>query len=138
MVFVPFVSFVGIYSFMTDQTKDTECLFRSFGATVLLRGSDAQVLVRALDLATKSLLGNLRIIRRGTPDTIFELSRSAKGTFKLVHDGERMASSRSDFKFWKFFDSLLRVTVGEHADGLVFMHAGVVGWRGQGILMPAD
>ena len=65
--------------------RDAECLFRAYGATVALKGSDPDVLSRALEVANKSLLGNLRIIKRGTADTVFELSRSPKGTLKLVH-----------------------------------------------------
>jgi len=34
------------------------------------------------------------------------------------------------------FESFLRVTVASSARGKVFVHAGVVGWRGRGILIP--
>lgn len=123
---------------MFFNNTDTECLFRAYGATVALRGSDPYMLERALEVTRNSLLGKAKILKRGTPDTIFELSRTPKGTLKLVHDGDSLASTRNDFKFWKFFDTILRVTVGEHAQDLVFIHAGVVGWKGQGIVMPAD
>ena len=33
---------------------------------------------------------------------------------------------------------MIRVSVGESAVGRIFLHAGVVGWRGKAILLPAD
>ena len=33
---------------------------------------------------------------------------------------------------------MLRSTVGEYSRDLVFLHAGVVGWKGKAIVMPAD
>jgi hypothetical protein len=37
----------------------------------------------------------------------------------------------------KYFDWQIRLAIAEHAVGRVFLHAGVVGWRGKAIIMPA-
>jgi hypothetical protein len=38
----------------------------------------------------------------------------------------------------KFFDTIIRISVAESAKNLVFIHAGVVGWKGQAIILPGD
>src|SRR5205085_1299107 len=61
-----------------------------------------------------------------------------KTLYTLYLNGEGLTSCRGKKKFFKFFDAMVRITVGEHARERVFMHAGAVGWNGKGILLPAE
>jgi hypothetical protein len=54
----------------------------------------------------------------------------------LYWNHTRIARSHDLDDVLKAFESFVRITVAELARGKVFVHAGVVGWRGQGILIP--
>jgi len=112
--------------------------FESFGVNVMVTSNRADMVAEAEAVARRSLLGKVRLIKGGKIDHHFELTRTDGGTFRFLQNGERIASGRSWKKFFKFFDSMIRVAIGEYAPGLVFMHAGAVGWRGRAIILPAD
>jgi hypothetical protein len=93
----------------------------------------------AADTAKRSLLGNFKLVKGGKTDLTFELFLTpGRGAVRLAKNGEWLSSGRSRYKLFKFFDTLVRVGVGESSPKYVFLHAGVVGWRGKAIVMPAD
>src|SRR5207237_2668254 len=51
-------------------------------------------------------------------------------------DGEKSTAGESEENFFNFFSSRLRLTVAEFAKSRVFIHAGVVGWKGKAIVIP--
>lgn len=113
--------------------------FVSYGVRVEIAGNDAELVMEAADTARRSLLGNFKVVKSGKPDQLFELTAAPAGRyFRVAKNGQELAGGRSRFKFIKFFDTLVRVGVGESAPEHVFLHAGVVGWRGKAIVMPAD
>jgi hypothetical protein len=112
--------------------------FESYGVRVRLAGSDQELIDLGEAVSRRSLLGNVSRLRGGKFDHDFQLNRTKGGTFQLVQNGERIASGRSRKKFFKFFDSVIRVSIAELAPARVFLHAGVVGWKGKAIILPAD
>src|SRR5205814_1107286 len=70
-------------------------------------------------------------------DQLFELKRNKTG-YALYHNGEGIGSCRGKKKFFKFFDSIVRIVVGENAVDRVFLHAGAVGRKGRAIVLPAE
>lgn len=113
--------------------------FISYGVRVEIAGNDAALIAEAAETAKRSLLGNYKPVRGGRADQHFELMVTPGGRyFRVEKNGVLLAGGRSRVKFIKFFDSLIRVGIGESAPEHVFLHAGVVGWRGRAIIMPAD
>ncbi len=112
--------------------------FRSYGVDVTVESNSSELLDEAGEIARKSLLGNLTPSKARKPDVIFRLDQYGPQTYRLSVNAQEIAGGRSRRKFLKFFDAMLRATVGEYAPNLVFLHAGVVGWRGRAIVMPAD
>jgi hypothetical protein len=100
--------------------------------------NDERLLNDAVNVGYRTLVGNLRPIDppAGSKLLSFELIRSSRNYYKVFVNEERIASGPSRWKFLNFFDGLFRVTVGEHAPELVFIHAGVVSWKGRVILLP--
>jgi hypothetical protein len=90
------------------------------------------------EVARVSLLDNIRQIKAGGDFHRFALNRTKSGNHRLIQDDREIASGRSRKKFFKFFDSIIRITIGEFATDKVFVHAGVVGWRGKAIVLPAE
>lgn len=112
-------------------------VFESFGVTIKIESNLQEVVDDGEKVARTSLLNLLRPVRGKNADQVFELKRN-KSNYVLYHNGEGIASCRGKKKFFKFFDGVLRITVGEHAVDKVFLHAGAVGWKGKGIVLPAD
>ena len=102
-------------------------------------GNSQDLIDDAAEVARTSLLGDLREGKLREFDQLFELVTSKRGgAFRMARNGEYVAGGRSRKKFLKFFDSMVRVAVGEYAVDRVFLHAGAVEWQGRAIVMPAD
>ena len=112
--------------------------FNSFGVTVAIDSNRQEMIDEAAAIARESLLGHVKPVRSKKADVTFRLDQHGPQSYRLYLNGEQVSSGRSRWKFLKFFDAVLRATVGEYAPGHVFLHAGVVGWKGKAIVMPAD
>ena len=113
--------------------------FKTYGVRVVVNSNYPDMIEQAAAVAKRSLLGKLREMKSGEGDLVFDLIRSpGGGSFRIFQNGTPLASGRSRKKFFSFFDSVLRAGVGEFNVDRVFIHAGVVGWKGKAILMPAD
>ena len=113
-------------------------VFESYGVRVRIAGSDQELIDLGEAVSRRSLLGNIRRSKAAKFDHDFELNGTKGGTLHLVQNGERIASGRSRKKFLKLFDSVIRVSIAECAPTRAFLHAGVVGWKGKAIILPAD
>lgn len=112
-------------------------VFESFGVVIKIDGNVQQIIDDGEKVARASLLNWLRPVKRKKADVSFYLTRT-KTRYVLHQDDEGIASSRGKKKFFKFFDGIIRITVGENAKDRVFIHAGAVGWKGKGIILPAE
>lgn len=113
--------------------------FESYGAVIRICSNARDFITQAEEVARRSLLSNVKTVATSRkPDQVIELTKSKSGSYRFAHNGKYLASGRSRKKFFKFFDTIVRVSVGESAKNLVFIHAGVVGWKGRAILMPGD
>ena len=116
----------------------TRFCFESYGVRVAIVSEHPDIIAEAETVARRSLMHKVRELNGGDIDQTIELNRSRGGTYSLVQNGKRIASGRSRKKFFKFFDSIIRVVIGEFAVDRVFMHAGAVGWRGKAIIIPGE
>jgi|SRR5580765_255480 len=112
--------------------------FESYGVKIQINSNHQEIIDEAASVAKRSLLNEVRPLKGSTFDHYFELNRTKSGIFILIQNNERISSGRSRKKFFNYFDSIIRVTVGEHAVDRVFLHAGVVGWKGKAIIIPGD
>ena len=112
--------------------------FESYGVFIEINSNEQWIIDSAAEVAKVSLLGNVRKVRRKRFDYRFDLTLTQGGRYLMIQNGQRISSGRSKMKFFKFFDAMIRVSIGESAPDLVFLHAGVVAWKGKAIVMPAD
>jgi len=61
---------------------------------------------------------------------------TGKGEHRLYVDGTLLYFHRSFDEILRWFESDLQIYVAEMCPDRVFVHAGVVGWRGKGIVLP--
>jgi hypothetical protein len=115
-----------------------EFVFESYGVRVKIEASSQELLQNAEIAARNALLGRLEIIENIEAEHTFVFTQDDEGTIYLSLNGEEVTYGTAVARFFRFFDSILRITVAEHAVGKVFVHAGVVGWRDRAIVMPAN
>ena len=112
--------------------------FESYGARVEITGNHQAMIERATEVARVSLLGNVAEVDDGSIHQVLRVDLDADGTHRLSQNGVELASGDKPDLFFKFFDTIVRVSVGEASADRVFIHAGVVGWKGKAIVLPAD
>lgn len=112
--------------------------FKSYGVNIRLESSQQSLLNEAERVTRKSLIGRIQPSNDEPPAYVFRIEHDHKGVYSLYRNGEEFSSGPSRRGLFKFFDSLVRVAVARDAVDHVFMHAGVVGWKGRAIVIPGD
>jgi hypothetical protein len=112
--------------------------FESYGVPVRIESNAEDILMRAEVTARSALLGRIRPIDCHIAEQTFSLPLSPDGICSIVQNGKPMVTFEPEPRFWKFFDSLVRILVAEFAKEVVFLHAGVVAWRGKAIILPGN
>jgi hypothetical protein len=113
--------------------------FRAFGATLKIDSNDRELLDTAKEETSRALIEKLDFIdaKTAAPDKTYGLYCDGD-MFRLYENGDEISFGESRSNFLNFYNALLRVAVGEHSELFVFLHAGVVGWNGKAIIMPAN
>ncbi|HEY6231421.1 MAG TPA: hypothetical protein VIW64_09155 [Pyrinomonadaceae bacterium] len=112
---------------------------KSYGVRIGIRSNDAAALERVRrhlpsewQTTTSCLVDRVYSILVGNPDS----RATAKRLHSVYGDEARLARSPDLDSVFEIFESDLRLFVAELATHRVFVHAGVVGWKGQGIVIP--
>jgi hypothetical protein len=113
--------------------------FRSYGLRIGVRVNDAAALPRIMDC----LPPGSRRIRRRHVDMLFSLwigaasGRKNVRNYHLLYQGaERLGRTENLDDLYTLLEHEIQLFVAEHAKDRVLVHAGVVGWRGQAIVIP--
>ena len=117
---------------------DNKVVFESYGVRVKLEADDPELLQEAERVAYKALLTTTSILESESFDQTFGFGTDVDGNLYLFQNGAEIAVDTLRPRFFKFFNGMLRIAVAEHARDKVFIHAGVVGWRGTAIVIPAN
>lgn len=112
---------------------------KSYGVRIGVRSNDAAALERACEY----LPAGWETTADPVVDRIYSIlvggngSRANVRRFSLLYgDHVRLTRSTELSDVFDRFESDLRLFVGEYAPRRVFVHAGVVGWRGKAIVIP--
>ena len=112
--------------------------FESYGVYVRIESNLQEMVDEGERVVRQSMLDDIRVVKRDKFDVVYQLNRTKRGRRQMIQNGEMMCDGGIHRKFFKFFDAILRVAIAERAVGRAFLHAGVVGWKGKAIIMPAD
>lgn len=111
---------------------------RSYGVDIGIRSNDPETLKRVLDY----LPPYWQSIEAPTVDRVYSILRrngTAAGSRRtsMVYSNERRLRRSADLDdLFTAFESDIRIFVAEFARQRVFVHAGVVGWKGRAIVIP--
>ncbi len=119
---------------------DREFYFDSYGVRVKVE-SDLQELLDEAKQAVIAGFGNCAVfIENGSGNQesghVFGITFDGTHYF-LFKNGAQISYGKSKKIFFKYLGGILRIDVAEYADSKVFLHAGVVGWKGMAIVIPA-
>ena len=101
-------------------------LFEAFGVKFSIDGDEPLVSL-AVEQAERSMVGKMKRLKENGPAHSFVFGENAEGAF-FEHNGRNVSGFGVPKGTLKYFDSYLRVTVGEHSPQYVFVHAGVVAY----------
>ena len=110
--------------------------FESYGTRLLLRSNDKDTLDDLIMVTRSALLGDLRPCKSGTYQLVLDLVGS-KDNYEVFRNAELITKGRIDPYSSRYLNALIRLSVAEFSRHLVFLHAGAVGWKGKGIVLPA-
>lgn len=112
---------------------------KSYGVRIGIRSNDAV----ALDRACQHLPSEWESISSDVVDRVYSILIGGKGQRSngkrlnlLYQDEVRLARTPDLDSMFETLESDLRLFVAELAKHRVFVHAGVVGWKGQAIVIP--
>jgi hypothetical protein len=112
--------------------------FESYGVPVRIESNSAEILKKAITTANSALVDKVQPIDCTGSEQTFSLPITADGICSVIQNGESITFGEPNRNFWKYFDGLVRILVAEFTEKLVFLHSGVVGWRGKAILIPGN
>ena len=124
---------------MLDQgqiTKD-HFLFESYGVPLRIESNSSVLLKEAEAMVRQTLVDKFCTVESVINPHVFRLDRDG-GEYILYKNGERLSNGKVKEPFLRFVDALMRITIAEYAVDCVFVHAGVVGWKGKGIVIPGN
>jgi hypothetical protein len=115
------------------------CSLKSYGVRIGIRSNDPSALERAREyLPAESESASLPVV-----DRLYSIliggtgSRTTSRRFHHVYgDDVRLGRATDLDTLFSLFESDLRLFVAEYAKHRVFVHAGVVGWKGRAIVIP--
>jgi hypothetical protein len=110
--------------------------FEAYGVTIGVRVTD----VNAIEEIKKILPFNSTLLSaEAETEYNFSLVWGEDGTREdvLYRDSEEVARRIDPVRLIALLDTCIRMTIGEFAPHHIFIHAGVVGWKGEALIFPA-
>ena len=112
--------------------------FESFGVRVLIESNNEEALEVCRQLIREALPNCHSIVPHREAEHRFTLVWNPSGRDSLYKDGNSIALGIRRKDALAMLAPRLRLTVAEFAVDHVFIHAGVVAWKGKAVLIPGD
>lgn len=121
-----------------DSLKLNRISFQAYGISVLIRSVENRFLTEILERLPEILLDNFSFIKKQRVDFDFEIVETSKGFYRAYRNKELLPSEeKTSGNLIDYFLSQIRLTIAEYSVSKVFVHAGVVGWKGTALVFPA-
>jgi hypothetical protein len=120
-----------------SKLKENYIAFQSYGVRLRIVASK-QGLIKEIEERLRLLLpkGFEKIPYYKAVHT-FSVRQNKEYEFALFKGRKKITNGNDKEIFFKYFDSQIRLTIAEFAESRVFIHAGVVEWKGKAIILPA-
>ena len=112
--------------------------FQAYGVKVGIKAQENEYLLEIEKRLGRILPNGFEKIEREEIEHIFQIKQKKDGDFQLFRNKKNVANSSTEAEFYDFVESEIRLTVAEFAVSRVFVHAGVVAWKGKAIILPGS
>ncbi|MBC7898459.1 MAG: hypothetical protein H7070_00220 [Saprospiraceae bacterium] len=122
------------------QSKfDQEFLFECYGVVVKVESNARGLMLEIQERVRKAFLDRIEILESSDISGIHSFGAGVEnGVYFYFEKGSQNSQTGSKSILLNFLESMIRLTVAEHAVSKVFIHAGVIGWKGKAILIPGN
>ena len=112
--------------------------FQSYGVVIEVIATESKHIDMILPRLVLALPKNFEIIEKQDVEHRYLIDSSNAEILRLYLNDIEVTAGKSEKNFFNFFESQIRLRVAEYADSKVFLHAGVVAWKGKAIVIPAS
>jgi hypothetical protein len=112
----------------------------AYGVRIRIDADDESIFEQVKTICAEAFVGRLKF-DNGTSagaDLHYRFITQENGAVLYDLDGVRSSVFRSDVGFSRHFNSMIRAHVAGKSKTWVFVHAGVVEWRGKAIIIPGQ
>ena len=120
-----------------DFIRNNHLKFQKYGVKIGIRAAELIHLKEIYSTLEKVFPRGLEPLAGEEIEYRFEIESETGKPLKLRLNGEELFEHETEKLFFDMLESRIRVTIAEFAVGKVFLHAGVVGWKGRAIIIPA-
>lgn len=121
----------------TDFIQNKHLRFQKYGVKIGIRATKTTHLKEIYSTLEKVFPKGLESVADAEIEYRFEIESMNDEPLRLRLNGEEVFEQESEKLFFNMLESRIRVTIAEFAVEKVFLHAGVVGWKGRAIVIPA-
>lgn len=115
--------------------------FQKYKVKIAVKAENKSELNEIRKRLKKTFPNGLDAVDLAEVEYFFEIKKTAAiynaKKYEFYLNTEKIFEDENRVNFFDFIESRLRLTVAEFASERVFLHAGVVGWNGKAIIIPA-
>jgi hypothetical protein len=115
-------------------------VLEAYGVRVRLEADDPKIFERVRAISSAAFVNRVRFF--DSPEADFELSYKFStdkgGQVRYDLDGLRTGIYKESVSFSRYLNSMIRAHVAAKTNSWIFIHAGVVEWRGRAIILPGQ
>lgn len=120
-----------------DFLNGNQICFQKYGVKIGIQAAKISYLKEVYAALEKIFPKGLEPSAERETEFQFSIKSKKDGTFEFYLKAEKLFEHGDRELFFKMLESRIRITIAEFAAGKVFLHAGVVGWKGRAIIIPA-
>lgn len=123
--------------FRNFETSRQTIKFEAYGVRVGIDSNNALILEEIENHLPKIVPNEFKKLHGGELDHLFFINENTDAKiFEIYKNSERIEWWTDKNALLDYLNSQLRITVAEFAVSKVFLHAGVIGWKGGAIVIP--
>ena len=111
--------------------------FQKYGVKIGIRAARKSYLNAVYAELSKIFPNGIETVSESEIEYQFTIRAQPDKTLAFYQDEEKLFEHARRELFYESVESKICVTIAEFAVGKVFLHAGVVGWKGRAIVIPA-
>ncbi|MBK9165611.1 MAG: hypothetical protein IPM21_17215 [Acidobacteria bacterium] len=130
----------AVSDFRCTDGEGVKFAFEAYGVLVGVTTDNLDLSRKLFEISNRAMLGKCRVLDAGSAKAEHEffIKKSSGEVFELTSVGEYTTGSGGLRETLELFVRILRLKVSQFAKDRVFVHAGVVCWGNQAIMIPGN